>query len=524
MNSPSPGLKISLALSGGGFRATLFHLGVVRFLHDAGILKKVGRVAAVSGGSILAAHLGLNWKRYTTSDEEFEIAAQEIIKFIREDVRGRVVRRWIFAWLTLVPRLLKPKRWTFTNLLQVYYRRLYSGARLGDLVKLQDEGAPEIFLNCASLGTGTACAFGGSKFWWLNKKGEEQSILAPNTRVDFAVAASSAFPPLFPPIAISSEVLSCDPDQFPNPFYLTDGGIYDNLGVDRIVRLQKETADTSLIIASNAEGNFSSEFDKRYTFLISRNVRASNFLMSRVSTQTIEDLAKLNASIVWVRIKDEVVGANGASYLPSEFQRKMSSVRTDLDEFLPEEITALISHGYAKARSALIASGAVASDAPTFSWDPLGNWIIFNQSAAFEKLAAKLDEAGRRRWRLWSARDGISWATAVILAIYSVLAVVAVPAALIAIAQAFPTVLPFWAPFDANIAIRNIRVANVSPLEAKPDSSSAEVQIEFVESKIGPSTLRDCVPELKLKDVFRPRPERPQVLAQETQAVVELLT
>lgn len=48
---------IGLALSGGGFRATLFHLGVIRFLYERGLLPKVRIICSVSGGSILAAHL-----------------------------------------------------------------------------------------------------------------------------------------------------------------------------------------------------------------------------------------------------------------------------------------------------------------------------------------------------------------------------------------------------------------------------------------------------------------------------------
>ena len=47
--------RLGLALSGGGFRATLFHLGVVRFLRDAGALQNITEIASVSGGSILAA-------------------------------------------------------------------------------------------------------------------------------------------------------------------------------------------------------------------------------------------------------------------------------------------------------------------------------------------------------------------------------------------------------------------------------------------------------------------------------------
>ena len=54
--------KIGLALSGGGFRATLYHLGLVRFLRDAGILSRVTHITSVSGGSVIAAHLVLNWQ------------------------------------------------------------------------------------------------------------------------------------------------------------------------------------------------------------------------------------------------------------------------------------------------------------------------------------------------------------------------------------------------------------------------------------------------------------------------------
>ena len=77
--------KLGLALSGGGFRATLYHLGVVRFLRDAGALQNVTEIASVSGGSILAAHLVLNWDRYNGDDNSFAEAASEVVDFVRFD-------------------------------------------------------------------------------------------------------------------------------------------------------------------------------------------------------------------------------------------------------------------------------------------------------------------------------------------------------------------------------------------------------------------------------------------------------
>jgi hypothetical protein len=49
--------KLGLALSGGGFRASLYHLGLLRFLRDAGLLSRVTHITSVSGGSIKAPHL-----------------------------------------------------------------------------------------------------------------------------------------------------------------------------------------------------------------------------------------------------------------------------------------------------------------------------------------------------------------------------------------------------------------------------------------------------------------------------------
>src|SRR5262245_6040417 len=91
---PTAGKKFGLALSGGGFRATLYHLGLVRYLRDAGILPNVSHISSVSGGSILAAHLALNWDRYNGSTAEFDAAAEQVLAFVKLDIRNRIIRRF----------------------------------------------------------------------------------------------------------------------------------------------------------------------------------------------------------------------------------------------------------------------------------------------------------------------------------------------------------------------------------------------------------------------------------------------
>jgi hypothetical protein len=123
----------------------------------------------------------------------------------------------------------------------------------------------------------------------------------------------------------------------------------------------------------------------------------------------IERLTASSASPHFVRIgiKLEVNNPGDPTLLPPESQRSLPSTRTDLDEFSPTEITALIAHGYSCARKTLIeASLLTESDAPPFSWDPLRNWQIVKSRNATRQLR----QSSIRRWRLWSSRDWASYA------------------------------------------------------------------------------------------------------------------
>jgi predicted acylesterase/phospholipase RssA len=137
--SPSTDVPIAIALSGGGFRATLFHLGVLRFLQENDLLRRVGYVCSVSGGSILAAHLALNWGGYLS---DFEQEAEKLLNFIRSDVRGRVVRRWLLSWIALPLRLIPNFRRSRVALLEAEYASLFGGKTLDDLKRRGDAPVP----------------------------------------------------------------------------------------------------------------------------------------------------------------------------------------------------------------------------------------------------------------------------------------------------------------------------------------------------------------------------------------------
>src|SRR5438067_13762338 len=96
--------RIGLALSGGGFRATLYHLGLVRFLRDAGLLSQVTHITSVSGGSVFAAHLVLNWDLYNVSSNDFEAADSKLLAFVRMELRNLLHRRVPLPVPLLLPR------------------------------------------------------------------------------------------------------------------------------------------------------------------------------------------------------------------------------------------------------------------------------------------------------------------------------------------------------------------------------------------------------------------------------------
>ncbi len=151
--------RIGLALSGGGFRATLYHLGVIRFLRDAQILPQITHLTTVSGGSVVGAHLALNWDRYCGSATDFVEAADEIIRFVQLDVRNRIVRRFpLTSTVNAVRRLLRlgaSRQLTRPGLLERYYERFL----FGDTALSELPDRPRLHILSTNLSEGCLCSF-----------------------------------------------------------------------------------------------------------------------------------------------------------------------------------------------------------------------------------------------------------------------------------------------------------------------------------------------------------------------------
>ena len=85
---PRPG--VALCLSGGGYRAMVFHLGTLIRLNELGQLRKLARVSSVSGGSITAGVLGLNWKKLKfNADDQAENLMDMVIRPLMDFAPGK---------------------------------------------------------------------------------------------------------------------------------------------------------------------------------------------------------------------------------------------------------------------------------------------------------------------------------------------------------------------------------------------------------------------------------------------------
>ncbi len=393
-----------LLLSGGGFRATLFHLGVLRLLHDQKALSHIDEIYAVSGGSILAAHLACHWPRYITSAKTFDEAAEEIIQFTKRDLRGRVLLTHACYWLTLllIPTiacylalliaaffgsafrlspvwisrlvwlsmfaaiglaLLRWDSWHLISLLSKEYEALYEGATVSVLAA-QNDYKPKTFLLATNLTTGRLAYFyhqgvalnvadsqdPASSQTEINDAERDVTVLDETIPLSMAVAASSAFPPAFSPVPISEQSVSADASKLPTPHFLADGGVYDNMGIRPMhlicAREKLTPADRSLVILSNAERRFDWVVKDTFTLLPSRAIRTSDILMKRVSTLEIRGRDNINSISLEADLHSDL--------LSTPLQQGVRNIRTDLDAFSDLEIQLLGYKGYCAAYQALM--------------------------------------------------------------------------------------------------------------------------------------------------------------------------
>jgi len=215
--------RLGLALSGGGFRAAAFHLGTFRKLEELGLFNKIDLFSCVSGGSIAGAFVCANWGQ------------ADVLDRLEAYLKTRSV-----AVSSVVGGLLNPFESRLDALANSYDKHLFNDATMADFAN-----GPRIYLNSTNLSTGNMFFYvaGGGK---PEEMGEHElgQTAASSQKISAAVAASSAFPPVFPPARLNE-------GDFPNLeteyVTLTDGGVYDNLGVNPLMRKERNRIDYALV-------------------------------------------------------------------------------------------------------------------------------------------------------------------------------------------------------------------------------------------------------------------------------------
>src|SRR6185369_15847679 len=123
---PKPG--IALCLSGGGYRAMIFHLGALWRINQLGFLKKLSRVSSVSGGSITAGVLALAWKDLRFNENGVAENLEElVIKRLRRFANNTIDQG------SIIKGILMPRHSISDEVTEAYKDHLFGNATLRDL-------------------------------------------------------------------------------------------------------------------------------------------------------------------------------------------------------------------------------------------------------------------------------------------------------------------------------------------------------------------------------------------------------
>jgi len=290
VKKPQPGL--ALCLSGGGYRAMVFHLGAFLRLNEAGLLRKLDRISSVSGGSIAAGVLGLRWKDLKFQNGIAENITKKVIDPVRALAGKTIDAEAIFGGIFL-PGSINDK------VIAAYNRHLFDGATLRDLPS--DTEGPRFIINATNVQSGSLWRF--SRPYMADY--QVGRVPNPNVELAVAVAASSAFPPVLSPTKLEVDPTSFIPDPecplqrepFTSDVVLTDGGVYDNLGLETAWKRYRT------ILVSDAGGKLQPEEEPKSDW-----ARHSYRVLNVVDNQ-VRSLRKRQVIEAFVNPDDEHDGA-----------------------------------------------------------------------------------------------------------------------------------------------------------------------------------------------------------------------
>lgn len=371
--SRAPPDAVSLCLSGGGYRAAIFHLGAARWLNECGLLPRLKILSSVSGGSILAAHLAYRldpWPTQPLAQDEWKQRVEEPFRrFVQHDLRTPAVLCGLWPWNWL-------RSWTSVERLREGYARHLLDGRDRPLSELPER--PE-FIFCA-----TDIVFGVNWESARNYVGNYEAGYASPPPVIWtlarAVAASSCFPPIFAPMKTwlqakdyneCGQYAGADGVRLLDSIRLTDGGVYDNLGLQPVMRERN-------VLVSDGGGRM--QFRRiqlpwnrllRYAHLLQNGIGKlrRSWLMMDYQRHAMDPSRKVGT--YW-SVADS--SDSGPPDYGHAVAARIAAIRTDLNRFTAAEFEILVNHGYFRAARKMLektpgwVAGSPRLDVPFPKW------------------------------------------------------------------------------------------------------------------------------------------------------------
>jgi len=336
---------IALCLSGGGYRAMVFHVGSLWRLYEAGLLNRVKRISSVSGGSITSAMLGLKWHRLSFDPARGTADfVDEVVTPIRSLAGRTIDAQAVITGLILPGRVSDSVR-------EAYEEYLFGQATLQNL-----PDHPRFVFNATNVQSGALWRF-MKPYMRDYRVGEVKN---PTVPLAMAVAASSAFPPVLSPLEMKLDPATFTPGSGGNlhraPFttnvILSDGGVYDNLGLETAWKRYKT------VLVSDAGGKMQAQEEPksdwaRHAYRVLDLV--DNQVRSLRKRQVIDSFKSGDRQGAYWGIRTNIADYALPDALPCPFDRTMRLAETPtrlkrLDESHQER---LINWGYAVTDAAL---------------------------------------------------------------------------------------------------------------------------------------------------------------------------
>ena len=360
-------LRIGIALSGGGIRATIFHLGVLKWMAENEMLEKLSYISSVSGASLCIGLVyscnDLKWPSSSQFIQNVLPQMEDIL--LNNDIQKTALLRVFPFWLTRRVNILAKvieQKWGIH----------------GTMPEL--EGRPTWCVNCTTYET-------GKRFLITRKKMGDYVVGYVNEHhfpLSEAMAASAGFPVLIGPYKLKRSNYEWNSSGYTpkKPFvakgrcyHLWDGGVYDNLGLEPIFKISADKSGGQLaegidyvivsnagagsgfkkwIIASNPKRLLDIAMDQ-VTFLRSRSVvsymkREKNGLFFNIGNNAhylLED-APLSS-----KEKEQVI----KECLPEYQASYVQNYGTTLRKPTKENYRMILRHGYEVAKCTYLAYG-----------------------------------------------------------------------------------------------------------------------------------------------------------------------